>query len=134
MLKERGELVITTPNKHSLYGMVRKAQTLVLCVVSALFRLNRLTGIMTRSQHPYDKWKTQKEVVRVIQQDGFTLCEKLAVCFIPSQLTYYLPKWLKMAIVKVSSVFENRFRHLYTANGYMIAILVRKSPRRREEG
>ena len=59
---------------------------------------------------------------RAIEENAFILCGKLGVCFVPSQLTYFLPKSLKIAVVRISSIFESRIRRLLTASGYGIAI------------
>jgi ubiquinone/menaquinone biosynthesis C-methylase UbiE len=132
VLKENGNLIITTPNWHSLYGVVRIGTTLIFGRGSKFLRTLRIIKKkkFQGPGHPYDKWKNQKGVVGVMEENGFVLCEKLGVCFIPSQLTYYLPKRLKIAVVKVTSVFENRFRRILTASAYGIAISASKSANR----
>lgn len=136
ILKKEGKLVITTPNSHSLYGAVRKVLPPAFGAGSTILRRSRLKKRCSgnKLRHPYDKWKTQKEVIRAVEESGFSLCQKVGVCFIPSQLTYYLPSRFKVAVVRVSSIFENRFRYLLTASGYIIAMSALKWGKRNDEG
>ena len=67
VLKVGGKLVITTPNWHSLYGLSRKLFTKPF---NLLFRFLRfiLRKEGNPTEHPYDKWKTQKEVLEVLKK------------------------------------------------------------------
>ncbi len=133
VLKEGGKFVITTPNRHSLYGVISNVLPMAFRTAGILLRTAKLRkGSDRTSRHPYDEWKTQKEVIKVIEENGFILHEKLGVCFIPSQLTYLLPKSLKIVVVRISSIFENRIRHLLTARGYGVAISALKRVRTRK--
>ena len=65
VLKEGGKIVITTPNRHSAYGVVRKGMSITFGSGGRIFRaLQIIRRQKSRGTgHPYDKWKTQKEVI-----------------------------------------------------------------------
>lgn len=86
----------------------------------------------TSTEHPYDEWKTQKEVIEVLEKNGMEIDRKIGVCFIPCipiQLVYRLPVNIKRVIVKLSLPIENKVRNVnvFTGHGYMIAVSATKS-------
>lgn len=108
VLKMEAGLVITTPNRHSLYGFTKK--------------LTDLLGLVGITLHPYDKWKTQNEVTTILEKYDMVVDKKLGICFIPGVLTYLLPKGAKKLVVKISSQMEKRLRSKFTGKGYMIGL------------
>lgn len=110
VLKVGGTLVITTPNWRSLYGITRKLFEFVTAI-----RKKKLS-------HPYDEWKTQKEVISVLEKNGMVINKKVGICFIPGHLTYMLPSNLKKLIVKLSLSIENKVRDTLTGAGYCIGV------------
>jgi len=123
VLKRGGKLVITTPNWHSLYGLSRKIFTkpfkLLFCFLRFILRKEASGG------HPYDEWKTQKEVVEILEKCGMEIERRIGVCFIPCipfQVVYRLPVGIKKVIVKLTLPIENKIRTVFTGHGYMIAV------------
>lgn len=108
VLKMGARIVITTPNRHSLYGVTKK-------LTDSL----RLIGITI---HPYDQWKTQNEVTTILERYDMLVDKKIGICFIPGVLTYLLPRGAKKLIVKISSQLEKRLRSKFTGKGYMIGL------------
>lgn len=118
VLKKDGLLVITTPNKKSLYGSTKIIFGLIGKILRALGRGSR------EPKHPYDVWKTQKEVLSVLRKNNFKIKEKRGICFIPGQWTYFLPSRLKKLLVRLIDPVEEQIRKKLTPWGYMIGILV----------
>ena len=110
VLKVGGKLVITTPNWHSLYGLTRKLLNFVIAV------------LRKKNSHPYDEWKTQKEVMNVLKKQGMAIDRNIGICFIPGHLTYMLPPILKRVIIKLSFSIENKVRNVFTGKGYNIGV------------
>lgn len=108
VLKIGARLVVTTPNRHSLYGFTKK-------LTDSL----RLVGI---TLHPYDEWKTQNEVTTILERCDMVVDKKIGICFIPGVLTYLLPRGAKKLVVKISSQIEKRLRSRFTGKGYMIGL------------
>lgn len=116
VLNRGGELVITTPNWHSLYGITRK----LLDFVGYVLRKKNTYA------HPYDEWKTQKEVINVLEKHGVVINKKIGICFIPGHLTYFLPTKFKEIVVRLSFSIENKFRNSLTGKGYNIGVSATK--------
>jgi len=112
VLKIGGKLVITTPNWYSLYGFTRK----LFDLFSFILRKKSVPS------HPYDEWKTQKEVINVLKKHGIEIDRTIGICFIPGHLTYSLPKGSKEMVVKLSSYIEKMLKNKLTGKGYMIGI------------
>lgn len=116
VLKVGGKLVITTPNWHSLYGITRKLLDFV-----------RRFVFKKSSSHPHDEWKTQKEVIKVLEKCDMKINRKVGICFLPSYIfPSFLPPYflfhLKSVIVKLTSYGEKKLRDTLTGNGYMIGV------------
>lgn len=110
VLKPGGKLVITTPNRQSLYGINRRMLDFIL----ALLKI--------RSPHPCDEWKTQKELVRILRKHKLKTSKKVGICFIPGHWTYLLPKFLKKIVVGLTRPVEEKIRYRITGRGYMIGL------------
>lgn len=111
VLVRGGRLAITTPNKNSLYGLVKKIGVSIL-------------GI--KRKHPHDEWKTQKEVITIFSNCKIRVDKKLGICFVPSQILYRLPQKAKRFIVRVVFFFERRLRYKMNKIGYCIGLSGRK--------
>lgn len=98
VLKKHGKLVITTPNWHSLNGLLR----ILFGIVCFILRKKR--------RHPYDKWKTQREVINVLKKNNFKVDGKIGICFVPF-VTYYFPKNLKRYVVRLVTPIEKKARY-----------------------
>ncbi len=108
-LKSNGRLVITTPNKKSVYRITKTIRDLIM-------KLQR------KSIHPYDKWKTQDELIKILLDNNIKIEKKIGVCFLPGHLAYVLPNILKRFVTKIIYKIEKRIRYKATANGYNLAI------------
>lgn len=110
VLKKNGRLVITTPNKNSLYGLIKKMEHIIIGFLGM------------KRKHPYDEWKTMQEVIDILSSYGINVDKSLGICFIPSQITYWLPENIKKITVSIVSRFENRIRKRFHSWGYMIGL------------
>ena len=109
VLKKGGKIVITTPNKSSMYA-TNKLYSFVV------------TKIKRKSGHPFDEWKTEKEIVEVLADNGIKIEKKVGICFLPGVFAYKSPKALKNIIVKITSNIEKRVRWKLHTHGYMLGI------------
>lgn len=116
VLKKGGVLLITTPNWRSLYGITRK----LLDFIRSVLRKK------STHSHPYDEWKTQKEVINALEVHGMVINKKVGICFIPGHLTYMFPPILKRLVVKLSFSIENKVRDTLTGKGYNIGVSATK--------
>ena len=82
VLKPGGALVLTTPNRRSLYGFDRYV----------LFE-----GLLRRKwNHPYDVWKTFGELAAAVARCGLRVTRSLGICYVPGFIVpYSLPRLLK---------------------------------------
>lgn len=74
VLKPNGELIISTPNKLSMYGLTRYLGRLLL-----------------GSKHPYDKWKSYFELRNALKSYGFEVNQAKGACYLPGDIGYYQP-------------------------------------------
>ena len=113
VLKLSGCLIISTPNRHSIYGFDRYIL---------------IEKILKREwSHPYDSWKTPKELFDVLESEGLIIDKFIGVCYIPGFLiSYRLPKLLKYLLVSVTTIFEYFLSRFLPKRGYMIAIKATK--------
>lgn len=109
VLKLGGRLVITTPNKLSLYGPIH-------LLMPFLARFNK------KYMHPYDKWKIQKKVCNILQKHGIEVDKKLGICYLPSQLVRLLPNRIKKIVVQVTYFIEDKIKYKLSGRGYMLGI------------
>ena len=113
VLKPAGHLVITTPNRRSIYGFDRYVlhQTLL-----------RRTW-----HHPYDAWKTFNELASALDNNGFTIVSISGICYIPGFfISYRLPGIMKKVLVGFVGTLEPYLSRLLPKNGYLLAIKATK--------
>jgi len=109
VLKPGGWAVITTPNRHSLYGFDRY----VIC--EKILRL--------KPRHPYDEWKTHKELARALENNGFEIARSAGACYMPGCLMpYRLPNILKRLLIKIVGSVEPWLSRALPRSGYVLAI------------
>lgn len=110
VLKPKGELIISTPNRHSWYGFDRYV------IFEKILR--------KQWDHPYDQWKTYKELEKGLRECGYAITAKSGICYIPGFLIPYfvLPRFLKMVLVSVVRRIEKRFSVFFPTRGYLICI------------
>ena len=109
VLKPAGYLVITTPNRRSLYGFDRYV------VSEKLLRIRR--------RHPYDAWKIFDELASALNNNGFEIVNVLGVCYIPGFIvSYHLPRIMKKTLVAFVGSLESRLSKIFPKSGYMLAI------------
>jgi len=111
-LKPGGSIVISTPNKLSIYGLTRYSGRLFF-----------------GSKHPYDRWKSYFELRRVLVSSNFRLGSSIGACYLPGDLSYYNP--FKMVIIRLLNVIrsiEGQVSHKWPFNllGFMIVIRGKK--------
>ena len=114
VLKPSGEIVISTPNRHSWYGFDRYV----------IFE----KILHKQWDHPYDHWKTSAELEQALKECGYTLVAKQGICYMPGFIIPYfvLPRVLKKALVFMVKKMEKKFRVLFPAHGYLICIKAAK--------
>lgn len=74
VLKPGGDLIISTPNKYSIYGLTRYTARLFI-----------------KSKHPYDDWKTYFELRDALVSRGFDVAAARGSCYLPGDISYYQP-------------------------------------------
>jgi len=109
VLKPGGTLVVTTPNRHSLYGFDRY----IICQ-----RILRL-----KHRHPSDEWKTFKELASALENNGFEIVRSAGVCYVPGFLVpYHLPTALKKLLITIVRRVEPWLSRILPHSGYVLAI------------
>jgi len=109
VLKPGGTLVVTTPNRHSLYGFDRY----VIC-----HRILRL-----KHRHPYDEWKTFKELASALENNGLEIVRSAGVCYVPGFLVpYHLPTALKKLLIAIVRRVEPWLSKALPTSGYVLAV------------
>lgn len=115
VLKPAGYLVITTPNRRSIYGFDRY-------VIREKF-------LRRNWPHPYDSWKTFDELVSALNNNGFTITSFTGACYIPGSLVpRCFPKIMKKLLVTIGGIFESSLSRMLPKNGYILAIKAVKKP------
>jgi len=115
VLQPGGCLVVTTPNRHSLYGFDR------YIIFEKLLR--RSTG------HPYDAWKTFGELAAILNKNGFEIVDCRGICYIPGYLVAYrLPRIMAKALVRIVSFLEPWLSRKLPKSGYSLAVKAIKRP------
>jgi ubiquinone biosynthesis O-methyltransferase len=109
VLKPGGTLVVTTPNRHSLYGFDRY----IICQ-----RILRL-----KHRHPYDEWNTFKELASALEDNGLEIVRSAGVCYVPGFLVpYHLPTALKKLLITIVRRVEPWLSKALPTSGYVLAI------------
>lgn len=115
-LKRGGTLVITTPNRMSLYGLNRS--------------FVELTNRVLRRKpwaHPYDEWKTEREIIDILNQQGLKEKNRIGICFLPGfSLMGLLPPNIGKMVVKLIEAPEMTIRLRMHRYGYMTGISATK--------
>lgn len=115
VLRPGGRLAITTPNQFSLYGFVRPFASSVMGLYKAVMRTEY-------DKHPHDVWMNQDVLISRLNQLGAKVDKRIGICFIPSQLSYVLPRPAKTFLVKATSLVEPFGRYRWDSFGYMIGV------------
>jgi ubiquinone/menaquinone biosynthesis C-methylase UbiE len=108
ILKFHGTLIVSTPNKLSMYGLVR---------YPARFLLG--------SKHPYDKWKSFSQLEKEMRKSGFRFVSGRGACFLPGDLSYYNPvRNMLTKILRNIKIIELRLcdRKPWLYIGYMTVV------------
>jgi len=109
VLKPGGWVVISTPNRHSWHGFDR------YFIWQTFFR--------KKWRHPYDEWKTYKELASILESNAFKIERVGGICYLPGFLiSYHLPRILKKGLVRLVSTIEPWLSRNWPKIGYSIAI------------
>jgi ubiquinone biosynthesis O-methyltransferase len=109
VLKPAGYLVVTTPNRRSIYGFDRYVIR------------EKLLG--RKWPHPYDSWKIFDELKSALSNNGFTIVSFTGGCYIPGSLVpRCVPKIMKKLLVTIAGASEGRLSKMFPKNGYILAI------------
>lgn len=113
LLKPSGDLIISTPNKYSMYG------------------LTRYTGrLLVGSKHPYDKWKSYFELRNALQNAGFKVTTAKGSCYLPGDISYFRPfKKVVIYLLGFARFLERVLSSRWPFNllGYHIVIKAREA-------
>ena len=110
VLKPHGCLVLSTPNRRSWYGFDRYIL---------------LEKILRRHwDHPYDHWKTYRDVEAALSNSGFSVTDKRGICYMPGFIIPYfvLPRRAKKALILLVRKIEERLSRLFPTCGYLLCI------------
>ncbi len=114
-LASGGQLIVSTPNKFSAYGLTRYSARAIL-----------------GSKHPYDRWKSYWELKKALEESGFEIIESRGGCYLPGDICYYQPikaliSPLLGGIGRLEKFMTNR--KPFSLLGYSIAIKSQKVSR-----
>ncbi len=114
VLKPDGLLVLSTPNPKSWYGFDRYV------VWEKILR--------KKWDHPYDYWRSMKDLLTMTEQKGFVTTRRIGVCYVPGFLVTYfaLPLFLQKLLLRVVKVIEPIFSRKFPQYGYMVCASVTK--------
>jgi ubiquinone/menaquinone biosynthesis C-methylase UbiE len=118
VLKPGGRVVITTPNRRSLYGAYRSIEH----VWQRAVRTVKRRTAAEQGGHPCDEWKTNRELRGLAEQAGFVIGRTRNACYVPSHATYRLSPAVQRLIVRATARFEAAFNDRLTACGYDIGL------------
>jgi len=114
VLKSGGCLVITTPNRRSWYGFDRYVIWEKL--------------LQKKWSHPYDAWKTFKELSSTLDANEFKIVEVAGICYLPGYIiSYHVPRVMKKCLVSCVRKLEPWLSKKFPTKGYSIAIKAVKS-------
>jgi len=110
VLKEHGQLYLTTPNWMSFYGLARLLARLVL------------EKDFTSGDQPYDRWTTRNRLSTKLQHAGFTPQRWIGLWFFPpfGKGQFRLPNRILMPILRFLMPIERRLRSILPAWGHVI--------------
>ena len=141
VLRRDGLLVITTPNKLSMY----KAEQLTVYALfvflrnlilslgkiflpgSVFFSTREKRSYRISPNNPYDEWKTEKTVRIALESCGFKFVRSLGSNYLPGFFVIRrLPHRLQRMVVSTVSVFEPLLRVVFHRFGGGVALCARK--------
>ncbi|HOK40182.1 MAG TPA: class I SAM-dependent methyltransferase [bacterium] len=106
VLKNEGEIIITTPNKISLYGIEKYVRKKILKL---------------KTKHPYDEWSTKNSLIELLNKNGFEINYISSCCFLPPPIfSYNLPHFIKKILFKIMKNFEEILNFFFKFNGYIL--------------
>ena len=108
LLKPGGSLIISVPNRLSMYGLTRYA-----------------SRIFIKSENPCDQWKTYYELKSVLKRAGFSVTGIRGVCYLPGDLSYYQPfKWIMIRSLPILRFLQRTLstRRPFHSLGYSIVV------------
>jgi ubiquinone biosynthesis O-methyltransferase len=109
VLKTGGSLVVTTPNRYSLYGFDRYV------IYEKIFG--------KKSSHSYDYWKTFSELKHALESSGLKVVDYSGFNYMPGYLvSYNLPRFMKKILVMVVRELEKVIRKILPKNGAGICV------------
>jgi ubiquinone/menaquinone biosynthesis C-methylase UbiE len=114
VLKPNGILVLSTPNPKSWYGFDRYV------IYERILR--------KKWPHPYDHWRSIKELLRMTDQNGFMTVRKTGACYVPGFLVTYfvLPGFLQRLLLRFVRMVEPVFSRMLPQYAYMVCAVVIK--------
>lgn len=110
VLKRGGRLVISTPNRLSLYGFDR------YIVWEKIFR--------KKWGHPFDQWRSMDQLCSMLERHACQVVKKKSVCYVPGFiLTYFLPwKFAQKLLIKFVNIVEPVMARLFPEYGYLLCV------------
>lgn len=110
VLKPGGLLVLSTPNPKSWYGFDR------YIVWEKILR--------RKWNHPFDQWRSMRELVAMIERAGFKPATKAGACYVPGFLVTYfgLPRFVQRLLLKGVGGIEPIAAKILPQNGYMVCM------------
>lgn len=113
VLKPGGRLVLSTPNRASWYGFDRYVLW---------------TGILRRNwNHPFDRWRTMKELTTLLEDQGFSVGVTRTVCYVPGfLLTYFVPTPVQRVIAATVRSWETLASRVAPRWGYLLVVTATK--------
>ena len=114
VLKPNGILVLSTPNPKSWYGFDRYV------IWERILR--------KKWSHPYDRWRSIKQLLHMTDQNGFMTVHKTGACYVPGFLiTYFvLPGFLQRLLLRFVRIVEPVFSRMLPQYAYMVCVAVIK--------
>ncbi|MBL1140649.1 MAG: class I SAM-dependent methyltransferase [Proteobacteria bacterium] len=115
ILKPGGHLILSTPNPNSWYGFDR------YIIWEKIFR--------KEWPHPYDNWRSLRELLFMTKTKGFITKKTAGVCYIPGFIiTYFvLPKFIQHPLISIIRIFEPFLSRRLPQFGYMVCAVVEKN-------
>jgi 2-polyprenyl-3-methyl-5-hydroxy-6-metoxy-1,4-benzoquinol methylase len=112
-----GGLLVTVPNRRSLYG---------------LDRLKRGRRNVSRGRvawhHPYDSWRKPREIGAALDRAGLRVEWRAGACYLPRFTVFViLPAGLQRIVIRVARLLEPLLSRLMPRQGYMYCVFASKA-------